>query len=130
MNKKYVEEAPYHPGYEDAVVYPTVIVDSGASVMPEEKIEFSLKITQENPDGSADAVVKFNRPAMECIMQWGIIKMIEEGIKTYAPVPTERRKPRANAGSAEKRRSRSTAKAKTRVASKTRKDTKARTRKV
>ena len=28
-----VAEAPYHPGYEDAVVYPTVIVDSGASVM-------------------------------------------------------------------------------------------------
>lgn len=30
-NAKLVEEAPYHPGYEDAVVYPTVIVDSGAS---------------------------------------------------------------------------------------------------
>ena len=30
--RKKVEDAPYHPGYEDAVVYPTVIVDSGASV--------------------------------------------------------------------------------------------------
>ena len=60
------------------------IVDSGASVM-DEKIEFSLKITQENPDGSADAIVRMNKPAMECILQWGIIKMIEEGIKTYAP---------------------------------------------
>ena len=30
--KKLVDEAPYHPGYEEAVVYPTVIVDSGASV--------------------------------------------------------------------------------------------------
>lgn len=30
--KKLVEEAPYSPGYEDAVVYPTVIVDSGASI--------------------------------------------------------------------------------------------------
>jgi len=29
---KLVDEAPYHPGYEDAVVYPTVIVDSGASI--------------------------------------------------------------------------------------------------
>lgn len=29
---KLVEEAPYNPGYEDAVVYPTVIVDSGASI--------------------------------------------------------------------------------------------------
>lgn len=130
MNKKYVEEAPYHPGYEDAVVYPTVIVDSGASVMPEEKVELSLKITQENPDGSANAIVRFNKPAMECIMQWGIIKMIEEGLKTYAPVPTERRKPRTNAGSRTKGRSRAVAKAKTRVASKSRKETKARTRKV
>ena len=32
-NAKLVEEAPYHPGYEDAVVYPTVIVDSGASTI-------------------------------------------------------------------------------------------------
>jgi hypothetical protein len=54
--------------------------------MKEEKIEFSLKITQENEDGSADAMVRFNAPAMECLLQWGIIKMIEEGIKTYAPV--------------------------------------------
>jgi hypothetical protein len=60
------------------------IVDSGASY-DEEKIEFSLKITKENPDGSADAIVRMNRPAMECILQWGVIKMIEEGIKTYAP---------------------------------------------
>ena len=32
-NAKLVEEAPYNPGYEDAVVYPTVIVDSGASTI-------------------------------------------------------------------------------------------------
>jgi hypothetical protein len=60
------------------------VIDSGASVM-EEKIEFDLKITKENEDGSANAIVRMNRPAMECILQWGIIKMIEEGIKTYAP---------------------------------------------
>ena len=60
------------------------VVDSGASY-DENKIMFNLKIVSENEDGSAEAVVKFNRPAMECILQWGIIKMIEEGIKTYAP---------------------------------------------
>lgn len=106
------------------------IVDSGSSYEPESKIAISLKIVNENPDGSADATIRFNAPALECLVQWGLIKMIEEGLKTYAPVPTERRKPRTNAGSAEKRRGRSTAKAKTRVASKTRKDTKARARKV
>ena len=62
------------------------IIDTGASVMPDEKVEISLKITKENEDGSADAIVRFNAPAMECLLQWGIIKMIEEGIKTYAPV--------------------------------------------
>jgi hypothetical protein len=100
------------------------IIDSGASVM-EQKIEFSLRVTNENPDGSVNAVVRFDRPAMECILQWGIIKMIEEGSKTYAPVPVERRKPRANAGSSKKRRSPAVVKAKTRVASKSRKTTKA-----
>jgi hypothetical protein len=100
------------------------IIDSGASVM-EQKIEFSLKITQENPDGSVNAVVRFDRPAMECILQWGIIKMIEEGIKTYAPVSVERRKPRTNASSSKKRRSPAVVKAKSRVASKSRKTTKA-----
>lgn len=97
------------------------IVDGGSSYEPESKIEFSLKITQENPDGSADAIVRFNKAAMEVILQWGIIKMIEEGIKTYAPVPAKGRKPRTNAGSPEKRRSRAVAKGKTRVASKSRK---------
>lgn len=98
--------------------------------MPEDKIQIGFKIVKENSDGSADATIRFNKAGLECLVQWGLIKMIEEGLKTYAPIPTERRKPRTNAGSAEKRRSRSTAKAKTRVASKTRKDTKARARKV
>ena len=98
--------------------------------MPKEEIQIGLKITKENPDGSADATIRFNKAGLECLVQWGLIKMIEEGLKTYAPVPTARRKPRADASSAEKRRSRSTAKAKTRVASKTRKSTKTRTRKV
>lgn len=61
------------------------VVDSGASVM-EEEVEISVKITKENEDGSADAIVHMNRPAMECILQWGVIKMIEEGMKTYAPI--------------------------------------------
>jgi hypothetical protein len=99
------------------------IVDSGASVM-EDKIEFSLRVTNENPDGSVNASVRFNKSAMECILQWGIVKMLEEGIKTYAPVSVERRKPRANAGSSKKRRSPAVVKAKTRVASKSRKTTK------
>lgn len=98
--------------------------------MPDEEIQIGFTIIKENPDGSADAMVRFNAKAAEVIMQWGIIKMIEEGLKTYAPLSATRRKPRANAGSTEKRRSRSTAKAKTRVASKTRKSTKVRTRKV
>jgi hypothetical protein len=100
------------------------IIDSGASVI-EEKIEFGLRVTNENPDGSVNAVVRFNKPAMECILQWGIVKMIEEGIKTYAPVPVKRRKSRTDANSGKKRGSPAVTKAKTRVASKGRKTTKA-----
>lgn len=109
---------------------PTVIVDSGASYIPGDKIKIGFHIVSENPDGSADATIRFNKAGLECLVQWGLIKMIEEGIKTYAPVPTKGRKPRTNAGSPEKRRSRAVAKGKTRVASKSRKETKARTRKV
>lgn len=109
---------------------PTVIVDSGASVMPEEEVEIGLAIAKKNPDGSADAIVRFNKPALDCLVQWGLVKMIEEGLKTYAPVPAKRRKSGVDEGSRTKGRSRAVAKAKTRVASKTRKDTKARTRKV
>jgi hypothetical protein len=98
--------------------------------MNEEKIELSLTITHENEDGSADAIVRFNKPAMECLLQWGIIKMIEEGIKTYAPVSDKRRKSGVNADSRTKGRSRAVAKAKTRVASKSRKNIKTRTSKI
>lgn len=87
----------------------------------EEKIEIRLKVIKENEDGSADAQIKFNKTGLECLVQWGLIKMLEEGIKTYAPVPTTRRKPRTDASSKEKRRSRAVAKATTRVASKARK---------
>jgi hypothetical protein len=93
------------------------IIDSGASVM-EDKIEFSLRVTNENPDGSVNAVVRFNKPAVECILQWGIVKMIEEGVKTYAPISDTRRKPRVNASSPAKRRSGGAAKAKAAVVSK------------
>jgi hypothetical protein len=101
------------------------IIDSGSSYMPGEEIKIGFHIVSENPDGSADATIRFNKAGLECLVQWGLIKMIEEGLKTYAPVPTTRRKPRANAGSAEKRRSRAVAKGKTRVASKVRKAKKA-----
>ena len=94
------------------------IVDSGSSYEPDSKIEFSLKITQENPDGSADAIVRFNKAAMEVILQWGIIKMIEEGVKTYAPVPAKGREQRTNASSTTKGRSSGLAKAKAKVVSK------------
>lgn len=97
---------------------PTVIVDSGASVMPEEKIEIGFTIVKENADGSADATIRFNKAGLECLVQWGLIKMIEEGLKTYAPVPAKGRKPRTNASSTTKGRSRGLAKAKAAVVSK------------
>ena len=94
------------------------IVDSGSSYEPDSNIGFELKITKENPDGSADAIVRFNKAALEVLVQWGVVKMIEEGIKTYAPVSDKGRKPRTNASSTKKGRSRGLAKAKATVVAK------------
>ena len=93
--------------------------------MPEEKINIGFKIVKENEDGSADATIRFNKAGLECLVQWGLIKMIEEGLKTYAPIPTPRRKQRTNEDRKSTRRSTAVAKGKARVASKVRKAKKA-----
>jgi hypothetical protein len=63
----------------------------------------SVKITKENKDGSADAVVRFDKEELETLVQWGLISMLKEAINEYATadqiasrtnvVPTKTRKP-------------------------------------
>ena len=66
-------------------------------------MEISVKITKENKDGSADAVVRFDKEGLEVLVQWGLISMLKEAIDEYATAdqiasrandfPTKRRKP-------------------------------------
>jgi hypothetical protein len=66
-------------------------------------MNISVKITKENKDGSADAIVRFDRDGLETLVQWGLISMLKEAINEYATaeqiasrtnvVPTKTRKP-------------------------------------
>ena len=47
-------------------------------------MEISVKITKENKDGSADAVVRFDKQGLETLVQWGLIAMLKEAINEYA----------------------------------------------
>jgi hypothetical protein len=47
-------------------------------------MEISVKITKENKDGSADAIVRFDKEGLEVLVQWGLISMLKEAINEYA----------------------------------------------
>jgi hypothetical protein len=47
-------------------------------------MEISVKITKENKDGSADAIVKFDKQGLETLVQWGLISMLKQAIDEYA----------------------------------------------
>ena len=66
-------------------------------------MNISVKITKENKDGSADAIVKFDKQGLETLVQWGLISMLKEAINEYATAeqiakrastfPVKRKKP-------------------------------------
>ena len=47
-------------------------------------MEISVKIVKENKDGSADAVVKYDKQGLETLVQWGLISMLKQAIDEYA----------------------------------------------
>jgi hypothetical protein len=47
-------------------------------------MDISVKITKENKDGSADAIVRFDKQGLETLVQWGLISMLKEAINEYA----------------------------------------------
>lgn len=47
-------------------------------------MDISVKITKENKDGSADAVVRFDKQGLETLVQWGLIAMLKQAIDEYA----------------------------------------------
>jgi len=68
--QKKVEEAPYHPGYEDAVV-----------IKGEKQMKLEVKIIRENKDGSANAQVDFDKEGLEMLVQEGLLSIITQFIK-------------------------------------------------
>jgi hypothetical protein len=52
-------------------------------------MEISVKITKENKDGSADAVVRFDKEGLEVLVQWGLVAMLTAAIDEYKVRPDE-----------------------------------------
>ena len=44
-------------------------------------MKISLKITQENEDGSADAMVDYDEDGLKVIVQYGVIAMLKEAME-------------------------------------------------
>jgi len=43
-------------------------------------LKISLKVTRENEDGSADAVVNYDEEGLQVIVQYGVIAILKEGM--------------------------------------------------
>jgi hypothetical protein len=58
-------------------------------------MNITVKITKENKDGSADAIVRFDKDGLETLVQWGLIAMLKQAIDEYATTDqiAERKKP-------------------------------------
>jgi hypothetical protein len=58
-------------------------------------MDITVKITKENKDGSADAIVRFDKQGLETLVQWGLIAMLKQAIDEYATADqiAERKKP-------------------------------------
>jgi hypothetical protein len=44
-------------------------------------MDLSLKVTKEHSDGSADAVVRFDKEMMEVLIQEGLLRVLEKYVK-------------------------------------------------
>lgn len=44
-------------------------------------MKIQIKVTRENEDGSADAVVDYDQDGLQLIIQYGVIAMLEEGME-------------------------------------------------
>lgn len=61
-------------------------------------MNITVKITKENKDGSADAIVRFDKQGLEVLVQWGLVAMLKQAINEYAT--SDQVKARARAAAA------------------------------
>jgi len=52
-------------------------------------VPISVKITKENKDGSADALIHFDKEGLETLVRHGLISMLTEAIDEYKVEPDE-----------------------------------------
>jgi len=60
----------------------------------------SVSIQKENKDGSADALIRFEKEDLETLVQWGLVSLLTKAIDEYKvrddeipfPVPKSKRK--------------------------------------
>ena len=52
-------------------------------ITTEEAEQIAVNITKENKDGSADAVVRFNKQGLQTLVQWGLVAMLAAAIDAY-----------------------------------------------
>jgi hypothetical protein len=52
-------------------------------------MEISVKIINENKDGSADAMVRYDKEGLETLIQWGIVAMLTKAVDEYKVRPDE-----------------------------------------
>ena len=54
-------------------------------------MDLQLEITKENEDGSAEAVVTFDKEALELLVQWGVIAMLKGAVKNESFNPKKKK---------------------------------------
>jgi hypothetical protein len=52
-------------------------------------MDISVKILNENKDGSANAEVKFDKQGLEVLVQWGIVAMLTKAVDEYKVRPDD-----------------------------------------
>jgi hypothetical protein len=46
-------------------------------------MNINVKIIKENKDGSADAIVRYDKEGLETLVQWGIVAMLTKAVDEY-----------------------------------------------
>lgn len=52
-------------------------------------MKIQVKIIKENPDGSANAQVDFDKAGLECLVQHGLISLLTQAIDVYKVKPED-----------------------------------------
>ena len=50
-------------------------------------MKIEVKIIKENPDGSANAQVDFDKEGLETLVQWGLVALLTKAIDEYKVKP-------------------------------------------